>query len=99
MVFLPIISELGRLRQEDHCEFEASLALGYRLRPCHKNKTGWAVVAPVLIPALRQRQADLSEYEASLIYKGGPGHPELLQGETVSKSKAKNPKLVSGLQH
>lgn len=33
---LPLIQEHGRLGQENHCNFQASL--GYRMRLCQKNK-------------------------------------------------------------
>jgi hypothetical protein len=40
-----------------------------------------------LIPALgRQRQADLCEFKASLVYKLNPEQPELLHRETLSQN-------------
>lgn len=43
---MPVISALGRLRQEDHCDFQAGLgytskfraSLYYIVRPCLKKK-------------------------------------------------------------
>jgi hypothetical protein len=51
----------------------------------------WQVL---LIPALgRQRQVDLCELEASLVYKASQGHPGLLHKETLPhKTKQKQNK-------
>ena len=46
------------------------------------------MVAHAFNPSIWElRQADLCEFEASLVYKGSPEHPELLHRETMSKIK------------
>jgi hypothetical protein len=41
-----------------------------------------------LIPSFgRQRQADLCEFKARLVYKANPGQPGLLHRETLFKKK------------
>ena len=52
-----------------------------------------------LIPALRrQRQVDLSEFEASLVYKGLPGQPRLHRESVSRKTKQKSVKQSGSLK-